>query len=183
MMGRWQNMSWRCWCQLQSQTYACAAYQRNSRFAVAMMSSLSTEYTYLTLYSSLSFYLQQFYLFIYIKYIKMAPNKPDLVSRDYTIHLAKRTHKTTFKSKTPKAVKEVKKFAVEMMKTKDVRLDPKVNKELWKQGVRNPPKRIRVRLSRKRNEDEDAEEKLYTLVQLVEVSSFKGLQTETVDSA
>lgn len=113
----------------------------------------------------------------------MAPNKPDLVSRDYTIHLAKRTHKTTFKSKTPKAVKEVKKFAVEMMKTKDVRLDPKVNKELWKQGVRNPPKRIRVRLSRKRNEDEDAEEKLYTLVQLVEVSSFKGLQTETVDSA
>ena len=113
----------------------------------------------------------------------MAPNKPDLVSRDYTIHLAKRTHKTTFKSKTPKAVKVVKKFAEEMMKTKDVRLDPKVNKFLWKQGVRNPPKRIRVRLSRKRNEDEDAEEKLYTLVQLVEVSSFKGLQTETVDSA
>merc|ERR1712238_483805 len=58
----------------------------------------------------------------------------------------------------------------------------KVNKEVWKQGVRNPPKRIRVRLSRKRNEDEDAAEKLYTLVQLVEVSSFKGLQTETVDS-
>ena len=40
-----------------------------------------------------------------------------------------------------------------------------------------------MRLSRKRNEDEDAEEKLYTLVQLVEVSSFKGLQTENVESA
>ena len=113
----------------------------------------------------------------------MAGNKPDLVSRDYTIHLAKRTHKTTFKAKTPKAVKAVREFAEKAMGTKDVRLDPKVNKELWKQGVRNPPKRIRVRLSRKRNEDEDAEEKLYTLVQLVEVSSFKGLQTETVDSA
>jgi large subunit ribosomal protein L31e len=110
----------------------------------------------------------------------MAPNKPDLVSRDYTIHLAKRTHKTTFKAKTPKAIK---KFAEEMMKTTDVRIDPKVNKFIWKQGVRNPPKRIRVRLSRKRNEDEDAAEKLYTLVQLVEVSSFKGLQTENVDSA
>ena len=113
----------------------------------------------------------------------MAGSKPDLVSRDYTIHLSKRTHKTTFKAKTPKAVKVVKKFAEDAMGTKDVRLDPKVNKELWKQGVRNPPKRIRVRLSRKRNEDEDADEKLYTLVQLVEVSSFKGLQTETVDSA
>ena len=116
-------------------------------------------------------------------FANMAPNKPDLVSRDYTIHLAKRTHKTTFKSKTPKAIKEIKKFAEQMMKTKDVRLDPKVNKFIWKQGVRNPPKRIRVRLSRKRNEDEDAAEKLYTLVQLVEVSSFKGLQTENVDSA
>lgn len=113
----------------------------------------------------------------------MAPNKPDLVSRDYTIHMAKRTHKTTFKSKTPKAIKEIKKFAEKMMKTKDVRLDPKVNKYIWKQGVRNPPKRIRVRLSRKRNEDEDADEKLYTLVQLIEVSNFKGLLTENVDSA
>merc|ERR1712127_729516 len=114
---------------------------------------------------------------------KMAPNKPDLVSRDYTGHLAKRTHKTTFKSKTPKAIKAIKDFEEKAMKTKDIRLDPKVNKEVWKQGVRNPPKRIRVRLSRKRNEDKDSDEKLYTLVQLVEVSSFKGLQTETVDSA
>ncbi|EJK59273.1 hypothetical protein THAOC_20528, partial [Thalassiosira oceanica] len=76
----------------------------------------------------------------------MAGNKPDLVSRDYTIHLSKRTHKTTFKSKTPKAVKEVKKFAEKAMGTKEVRIDTKVNKYLWKQGVRNPPKRIRVRL-------------------------------------
>ena len=29
-------------------------------------------------------------------------------------------------------------------------------------------------------EDEDSDEKLYTLAQLVEVSSFKGLQTENV---
>jgi large subunit ribosomal protein L31e len=35
-------------------------------------------------------------------------------------------------------------------------------------------------LSRRRNEDEDADEKLYTLAQLVEVDSFKALQTETV---
>ena len=109
--------------------------------------------------------------------------KPDLVSRDYTIHLAKLTHKTTFKAKTPRAIKQIRAFATKAMGTKDVRIDAKVNKYVWAQGVRNPPKRIRVRLSRKRNEDEDADEKLYTLVQLVEVSSFKGLQTETVDSA
>lgn len=69
------------------------------------------------------------------------------------------------------------------MKTKDVRIDVEVNKFVWSQGVRNPPKRIRVRLSRKRNEDEDADEKLYTYVQLVKVPSVKGLQTEVVDTA
>merc|ERR550537_514390 len=66
------------------------------------------------------------------------------------------------------------------MSTKDVRIDTKLNKAVWAQGVRNVPKRIRVRMSRKRNEDEDANEKMFTLVQHVPVESFKGLQTENV---
>ena len=37
-----------------------------------------------------------------------------------------------------------------------------------------------LRLSRKRNEDEEASEELYTLVQHVEVASVKGLQMEVV---
>ena len=108
--------------------------------------------------------------------------KPDLVSRDYTIHLAKRTHKITFKKKAPRAIKEIKKFATDAMGTKDVRVDSKLNKFIWSRGIRNIPNRVRVRLSRKRNEDEDAEEKLYTIAQLVEVSGFKGLQTENVEA-
>ena len=67
------------------------------------------------------------------------------------------------------------------MGTKDVRITTELNKHVWATGVRSPPTRIRVRLSRKRNEDEEADEKLYTLAQLVEVSSFKGLQTENVE--
>lgn len=63
---------------------------------------------------------------------------------------------------------------------RDVRVDPTLNKFLWSQGVKNVPKRIRVRVSRKRNEDEDASEKLYSVVSYVEVDSFKGLQNETV---
>merc|ERR1719215_1846363 len=66
------------------------------------------------------------------------------------------------------------------MLTKDVRIDTKLNKAIWSQGVRNVPKRIRVRFSRKRNEDEDAKEKMFTLVQHVPVESFKDLQTEIV---
>eukprot|EP00565_Helicotheca_tamesis_P005181 CAMPEP_0185728860 /NCGR_PEP_ID=MMETSP1171-20130828/4267_1 /TAXON_ID=374046 /ORGANISM="Helicotheca tamensis, Strain CCMP826" /LENGTH=120 /DNA_ID=CAMNT_0028397609 /DNA_START=51 /DNA_END=413 /DNA_ORIENTATION=+ len=109
--------------------------------------------------------------------------KPDLVSRDYTIHLSKRVHRCTFKKKAPRAIKEIRKFASKAMGTKDVRIDTKLNKHVWATGVRKVPTRVRVRLTRKRNEDEEADERLYTLAQLVEVSSFKGLQTENVDTA
>jgi large subunit ribosomal protein L31e len=110
------------------------------------------------------------------------PSKPDLVSRDYTIHLAKRTHRITFKKKAPRAIKEIKKFAVAAMGTKDIRIDAKLNKYVWSKGIHKTPNRVRVRLTRKMNEDEEADEKLYTIAQLVEVTSFKGLQTENVDA-
>jgi len=109
--------------------------------------------------------------------------KVDLVTRDHTIHLSKRIHKITFKKRAARAIKEIRAFAHECMGTKDVRIDTKLNKYIWSKGIRNIPTRVRVRLSRKRNEDEDAEEKLYCLAQLVEVSSFKGLQTENVEAA
>ena len=61
------------------------------------------------------------------------------------------------------------------MFTEDVRLDPKLNKMIWSHGIKNVPHRIRVRLERKRNDDEDAKNKLYTLVTYVPVTSFKGI--------
>mmetsp|Transcript_49106 Transcript_49106/g.54902 ORF Transcript_49106/g.54902 Transcript_49106/m.54902 type:complete len:115 (-) Transcript_49106:64-408(-) len=111
--------------------------------------------------------------------VKGAP-KPDLVTRDYTIHLSKRVHKFQHKRRAPRAIKEIKKFAVKSMGTNDVRIDSALNKFIWATGIKNVPTRVRVRLSRKRNEDEDADEKLYTLAQLVNVSSFKSLSTENI---
>lgn len=67
------------------------------------------------------------------------------------------------------------------MKTSDVRLDPELNKAIWERGVKAVSHRIRVRLSRKRNDAEDAKEKMYTYVTVVRVPSFKGLQNETVE--
>lgn len=46
---------------------------------------------------------------------------------------------------------------------------------------RNVPFRIRVRLARRRNEDEDSPNKLYTLVTYVPVATFKRSQTLNVD--
>ena len=111
--------------------------------------------------------------------VKGAP-KQDIVTRDYTVHLSKRIHKMQFKRRAPRAIKEIRAFAQKAMKTEDVRIDSALNKFVWKSGIKNVPTRVRVRLSRKRNEDEDAKHPLYTYAQLVEVDSFKGLQTENV---
>ncbi|ANB15952.1 ribosomal 60S subunit protein L31B [Sugiyamaella lignohabitans] len=68
------------------------------------------------------------------------------------------------------------------MGTSDVRLDPVLNKELWKRGIKGIPYRIRVRISRKRNDEKDAKEKLFSYVQAVNVASPKGLETTVVEA-
>ena len=70
-----------------------------------------------------------------------------------------------------------------MQHTKDVRLDPQLNKAVWANGIKGVPRRIRVRISRKRNDEEDAKEKLYSYVQAVNVDNPKGLQTTIVEDA
>lgn len=81
----------------------------------------------------------------------------------------------TFKTRAPRAVNEVRKFAKKVMGTSDVRVDQKLNKYLWSKGIKNVPYRVRVRIARKRNDDEDAKEKLYSLCTLVEVSTALSL--------
>merc|ERR1739845_222445 len=107
----------------------------------------------------------------------------EVVTREYTVNLHKRLHGIGFKYRAPRAIKEIKKFAEKQMGTNDVRIETRLNKHLWSQGVRNVPFRVRVRLARMRNEDEDSVNKLYTLVTHVNVASFKGLQTENVETS
>ena len=65
--------------------------------------------------------------------------------------------------------------------TTDVRLDPQLNKKVWESGIKGVPFRLRVRISRKRNDEEGAKEKLYSYVQAVNVKNPKGLQTVVVE--
>ncbi len=76
----------------------------------------------------------------------------EVVTREYTVNLHKRLHGVyviiirklifisyfyrAFKKRAPRAVKELKKFAEKMMKTLDVRIDSKLNKEIWSQGIK-----------------------------------------------
>ncbi|RJE24175.1 50S ribosomal protein L31e [Aspergillus sclerotialis] len=105
----------------------------------------------------------------------------DVVSREYTINLHKRLHGVTFKKRAPRAIKEIRNFAMHAMGTKDVRLDPQLNKKVWEAGIKGVPFRMRVRISRKRNDEEGAKERLYSHVQAVNVKEPKGLHTAVVE--
>jgi len=92
-------------------------------------------------------------------------------------------HGVTFKKRAPRAIKEIKAFATKSMGTTDVRLDPQLNKKVWEAGIKGVPYRLRVRISRKRNDEEGATERLYSYVQAVNVKDAKGLQTALVEDA
>ena len=101
----------------------------------------------------------------------------EVVTREYTIHLSRRVHGVQFKRRAPKAVKVIRQFAHKEMGTSDVRLDPDLNKALWSRGIEGFPKRTRVRIDRKRNDEEGAAEKLFSYGQYVHVPSYKGLNS------
>ncbi|KAF7836016.1 60S ribosomal protein L31 [Senna tora] len=109
--------------------------------------------------------------------------KEEVVTREYTINLHKRLHGCTFKKKAPKAIKEIRKFAQKAMGTTDVRVDVKLNKHIWSGGIRSVPRRVRVRVARKRNDEEDAKEEFYSLVTVVDIprEELKGLGTKVID--
>ena len=102
---------------------------------------------------------------------------PSEVAIDTTINIHKLAHKTQFKKKAPKALTEIRNLVAKMMKTSDVRIDPNLNQFVWNQGIRNLPRRVRVRISRKRSEEEGSNE-WYSLVQHVNVESFADRLTE-----
>ena len=125
----------------------------------------------------------------------------DVVTREYTIHVHKYVHGCSFKKRAPTAIKSVVAFAKKEMGTADVRIDPKLNQALWARGIKSVPHRIRVKLERefffslsvylpnaalvasyillmphstgKRNDEENAKEKLYTYASHVPVETFK----------
>ena len=48
----------------------------------------------------------------------------DIITREYTIHMSKRLYGVTFKKRAPRAIREIRQFTEEMMKTALVRLFP-----------------------------------------------------------
>merc|ERR1712060_1035758 len=112
---------------------------------------------------------------------KKREKKPmGLVTRIHTVHLNKFIWRQGFRKRARKAVAGVRTFARRVMFTDVVKIDPQLNKFLWSRGCCHTPRRVRVKLSRRRSEEED-NEGFYTYAEHVPVSTFKGLNTIVIE--
>ncbi|KAI3447085.1 hypothetical protein Pfo_003750 [Paulownia fortunei] len=101
------------------------------------------------------------------KMVEKPKGRKEVVTREYTINLHKRLHGCTFKKKAPKAIKEIRRFAVDV-----------------KQGYLKCPRAGQSpNSSRKRNDDEDAKEELYSVVTVAEIPAEgrKGVGTKIIE--
>ena len=90
-------------------------------------------------------------------------------SRTLKVHLHKLLQGVQFKKKAPRAIRALKALAKRTMFTNDVRVDPELNRKIWSNGIRNLPVRITICLERKKNEEEEeGQEKMYTVVKYVQ---------------
>jgi large subunit ribosomal protein L31e len=69
------------------------------------------------------------------------------LERIYTIPLRKAWNTPKYK-RSKKAISLVKAFVERHMKPTEVIIDPIVNEHIWSRGIGNPPRKIRVKLSR-----------------------------------
>lgn len=95
---------------------------------------------------------------------------------EHTVRLNKETRGKSLKKKSPRAIKAIRKVATKLSGVKDVRLDPSMNELVWSQGIRNPPRRVRIEV---KVYEQDNQKIAY--VSPKSVDGFKGLKTVKID--
>jgi len=67
------------------------------------------------------------------------------LSRVYTINLSK-VWLSPENRRTKRAINMIKEFATRHMKAEEIKIDEELNRQMWKRGIRHPPRRIRVKM-------------------------------------
>ncbi|MDA4128771.1 MAG: 60S ribosomal protein L31 [Thaumarchaeota archaeon] len=76
--------------------------------------------------------------------------KVEPLTRTYTVPLRSAFEAPPYR-RAKVAVRIMKEFAERHMKAKEVKIDESLNETIWKRGIKNPPRRIKLEMER----DED----------------------------
>ena len=69
-----------------------------------------------------------------------------MVERIYTINLRREFQKAPRYRKSSKSIRAIKEFVKKHMKTKEVSIGKYLNQEVWKNGPKNPPAKVNVKI-------------------------------------
>jgi large subunit ribosomal protein L31e len=100
------------------------------------------------------------------------------INIECTINLHKRLHGVKFKNRASRAVFEIKKFAKNLLNSNEIRVDSKLNKEIWKYGPRHVPFRVRIRISKIKSTSLNNLNNGLVFICLVKKNRFKKLETQ-----
>ena len=71
------------------------------------------------------------------------------IKRKYIVPLRKEFRKAPNYRKAHKAVKALREFLAKHMKSDNVKLGDKVNEHIWRHGIKNPPGKVEVNVTKK----------------------------------
>ncbi len=77
---------------------------------------------------------------------RMATNEEN-ITRVYTINLGK-AWLTPQHKRTDRVVNMIREFAAKHMKSREVKLDQDLNRQIWSRGKTNPPRKVRVKMAK-----------------------------------
>lgn len=86
------------------------------------------------------------------------------------------------KYRAPRVIRDITKTVRARFGVSAVKIDTDLNKEVWSQGISNPPKKIRLLLTRRVEESGDKSRNVVHVSHLP-VKSFHGLQTRVVEDS
>mmetsp|Transcript_4168 Transcript_4168/g.6142 ORF Transcript_4168/g.6142 Transcript_4168/m.6142 type:complete len:157 (-) Transcript_4168:77-547(-) len=106
---------------------------------------------------------------------------PKEVVVTHTLNIARAVkNMKSFRERTPRAVREVKRYVRNKFNVREVNFDPALNRYLWQNGKANPPRKVRLQVTRTSNTSEDSKFNTYSadVTVVVPPAGFKGLSTE-----
>jgi large subunit ribosomal protein L31e len=100
------------------------------------------------------------------------------INLECTINLHKRLHGVKFKNRASRAVFEIKKLAKSLLNSNQIRIDSKLNNQIWKSGPRHVPLRVRVRFTKQKYISKENIDSWFVFISLINNENFKKLQTK-----
>jgi len=71
-----------------------------------------------------------------------------VLERTYNVPLRKESQKSPRWKRTKKAISALKEFLSQHLRSDNVKLSPRLNEEMWKHGIKNPPHHIKVNVTK-----------------------------------